>query len=124
MIDISRVIAGPTIAKMAALLGATVIRKSCSSQPDMGSLLVDENLEKRDVTLDLKSVEGKKTLRDLLAVADVFLDVYRPVAMESLGFGPEYVQGLAKKRGKGIVYVRENCCGGKGPSQTAAAGSK
>jgi hypothetical protein len=66
MIDISRVIAAPTIAKMAALFGATVIRVSCSSPPDVGPLLVDGNLGKRDVTLDLKSAESKENLKKLL----------------------------------------------------------
>jgi crotonobetainyl-CoA:carnitine CoA-transferase CaiB-like acyl-CoA transferase len=114
MIDISRVIAAPTIAKMAALFGATVIRVSCSSQPDMGSLLVDGNLGKRDVTLDLKSAEGKETLKKLLEDVDVILDGYRPGALERLGFGPKYVFELAQRRGKGIVYVRENYYGWKG----------
>lgn len=115
MIDISRVIAAPTIAKLAALYGATVIRVSCSSQPDMGPLLVDGNLGKRDVTLDLKSDEGRRTLEALLEDADIILDGYRPDALERLGFGPRYVQELACRRGKGIVYVRENCYGWRGP---------
>lgn len=115
MIDISRVIAGPTIAKLAALYGATVIRISCSSQPDMGPLLVEGNLGKRDVSLNLKSEEGRKALDRLLADADVLLDGYRPSALERLGFGPRYVHEIGRRRGKGIVYVRENCYGWKGP---------
>ena len=115
ILDLSRVIAAPTIAKLAALFGATVIRISCSTNPDMGPLLVEGNLGKRDVTLDLKSEPGKEVLRSLIKDCDVFLDGYRPGAMERLGFGPDAVRTIAEASGKGIVYVRENCYGWKGP---------
>lgn len=115
ILDVSRVIAAPTIAKLAALFGATVIRTSCDSQPDIGPLLIDGNLGKRDVTLDLKTKAGKDCLRALLEDSDVFLDGYRPGVTEKLGFGTEYVHELARRRGKGIVYVRENCHGWAGP---------
>jgi hypothetical protein len=115
IIDVSRVIAAPTVTKLAALFGATVIRVSCPSQPDIGPLLIDGNLGKRDVTLNLKTKEGRDALRELLSDADVFLDGYRPGAMERLGFGPDYVHYLARQRGKGIIYVRENCYGWAGP---------
>ena len=58
----------------------------------MGPLLVDGNLGKRDVTLNLKSAEGRDALKQLLADADVILDGYRPGAVERLGFGPTYVK--------------------------------
>jgi hypothetical protein len=115
MIDLSCVIAAPTIAKLAALFGATVIRVSCDMQPDMGPLLVDGNIGKRDVTLNLKTDAGRKALDDLLLDADVVLDGYRPGALDRLGFGPAYMFGVAKRRGKGIIYIRENCYGWKGP---------
>ncbi|KAF2500036.1 CAIB/BAIF family enzyme [Lophium mytilinum] len=115
IIEIARVIAAPTVTKLSALFGATVVRVSCDFQPDMGPLLVEGNLGKRDVSLNLKSNEGREALEKLLEEADVILDGYRPGALEKLGFGPTYVHELAKKRGKGIVYVRENCYGWKGP---------
>jgi crotonobetainyl-CoA:carnitine CoA-transferase CaiB-like acyl-CoA transferase len=115
MIDISRVIAAPTIAKLAALFGATVVRVSCDSQPDMGPLLIDGNLGKYDVSLDLKSEAGRATLRDLVKSADVVLDGYRPGALERLGFGADYLHFLARQRGRGIIVMRENCYGWHGP---------
>jgi crotonobetainyl-CoA:carnitine CoA-transferase CaiB-like acyl-CoA transferase len=90
-IEIARVISAPTVTKMWALYEATVIRVSCPSQPDMGPLLIDGNLGKRDVTLDLKSRQGKDTLKQLLQDAHVILDGYRPGALEKFGFGPKYV---------------------------------
>ncbi|KAI6308997.1 hypothetical protein MCOR34_007017 [Pyricularia oryzae] len=115
MIDISRVIAAPTIAKLAAAFGATVIRVSCTTQPDIGPLLIDGNLGKRDVSLDLKSESGRATLRRLISDADVVLDGYRPGALDRLGLGADYCRTLARRRGRGVVVVRENCYGWSGP---------
>ncbi|KAK6859213.1 hypothetical protein PG995_005066 [Apiospora arundinis] len=115
LLDLTRAIAGPTIARLAALFGATVIRVSHSSLPELHSLLLESNLGKRDVDLDLKTEPGRASLRRLLEDADVVLDGYRPGALERLGFGPDYVRALARRRGRGIVYARENCYGWRGP---------
>ncbi|KAA8618814.1 CaiB acyl-CoA transferase carnitine dehydratase [Pyrenophora tritici-repentis] len=120
LLDLSRVIATPTIAKLAALFGATVIRVSCPTQPDMGPLLIDGNLGKLDVSLDLKTAHGRATLRRLLDDADMILDGYRPGALERLGFGDAYVRAVARRRGRGIVVVRENCYGWHGPLASRA----
>ncbi|OTB10293.1 hypothetical protein K445DRAFT_371200 [Daldinia sp. EC12] len=115
IVDLTRAIAGPTMAKLAALFGATVVRVSNTKLPDLGIVLFESNLGKRDAHLDLKTEEGRDALRHLIEDADVVLDGYRPGALEKLGFGPTYVHEIAKRRGKGIVYARENCYGWKGP---------
>ncbi|KAI0536516.1 CoA-transferase family III domain-containing protein [Xylaria digitata] len=115
LVDLTRAIAGPTIARLAALFGATVVRVSNMELPDLGIVLFESNLGKRDAHLNLKTEDGRKALRDLIQDADVVLDGYRPGALERLGFGPTYVREIAKRRGKGIVYARENCYGWKGP---------
>ncbi|RWA14557.1 hypothetical protein EKO27_g567 [Xylaria grammica] len=115
LVDLTRAIAGPTIARLAALFGATVIRVSNMELPDLGIVLFESNLGKRDAHLNLKTEDGRTALRELIQDADVVLDGYRPGALERLGFGPTYVHEIAKRRGKGIVYARENCYGWKGP---------
>jgi len=47
------------------------------------------NRGKESVALDLRSEEGKAVLRDLLAVADVFIQNLAPGAAERLGFGSQ-----------------------------------
>jgi len=47
------------------------------------------NRGKESVALDLRSDEGKATLRDLLSMADVFIQNLAPGATERLGFGTE-----------------------------------
>ncbi|KAI0967331.1 CAIB/BAIF family enzyme [Xylaria arbuscula] len=117
VLDLTRAIAGPTIARLAALFGATVLRVSNTALPDLGMVLFESNLGKRDAHLDLKTDKGREALRALIQDADVVLDGYRPGALERLGFGPEYVREMAERRGRGIVYARENCYGWKGPWQ-------
>ncbi|KAI2602538.1 CoA-transferase family III [Hypoxylon sp. NC1633] len=115
IVDLTRAIAGPTIAKLAALFGATVVRVSNTTLPDLGIVLFESNLGKRDAHLDLKTEQGRQALHTLIEGADVVLDGYRPGALDKLGFGPVYVHEVAKRRGKGMVYARENCYGWKGP---------
>lgn len=115
ILDLSRAIAGPTITRLAALFGATVVRISHESLPELPAILVESNLGKRDVNLNLKSDEGRRALLRLLDDADVILDGFRPGALDRLGFGPSYVFELARRRGRGIVYARENCYGWGGP---------
>jgi crotonobetainyl-CoA:carnitine CoA-transferase CaiB-like acyl-CoA transferase len=46
---------------------------------------------------------------------DVIVDGYRTGALERLGYGIENLKKRFKGRGKGFVYVAENCFGFKGP---------
>ncbi|KAH0845034.1 CAIB/BAIF family enzyme [Fonsecaea pedrosoi] len=113
VLDLSRVVAGPTISSVLALLGAEVLRISSDKLPDT-VLLYDTQIGKRDTRLHLKSPEEKEKLKRLVEEADVLVDAYRPGALERLGFGRRELQEIAKRRNKGIVHVRENCYGWKG----------
>ena len=52
------------------------------------------NRGKESVALDLRSAEGKAVLRDLIAVADVFIQNLAPGAAERLGFGAQALREL------------------------------
>ncbi|GLI78666.1 hypothetical protein PoHVEF18_006986 [Penicillium ochrochloron] len=47
--------------------------------------------------------------------ADVFIQGYRPVVIARKGLGLHNLLEMADKRGKGIIYVEENCYGPYGP---------
>lgn len=112
ILDVSRVIAAPVISRILAYLGADVIRVSNTKDlPDYTVPLFDGNLGKKDVHLDLKNQKDKEVLKGLIRECDVFIDGYRPGALERLGFSRDYIQFLAKERGRGIIHVRENCYG-------------
>ncbi|KIW95863.1 uncharacterized protein Z519_02927 [Cladophialophora bantiana CBS 173.52] len=111
VLDLTKVVAGPTITRVLALLGADVLRISSNTQPDAAFALFDGQLGKRDANLNLKTAQGKARFETLLKDADVVVDGYRPGVLERLGFGPRWAQELARRRGRGMVYCRENCYG-------------
>ncbi|KIV82925.1 hypothetical protein PV11_04990 [Exophiala sideris] len=115
VLDLARAIAAPTIGRVCAALGATVIRVSCSTNTELPITLIDGCIGKTSVDINLKTFEGRKRLLDLIQEADVFIDGYRPAVLEHLGFGRDAVLGLVAKRDRGIVYCQENCYGWKGP---------
>ncbi|KJK67266.1 CoA-transferase family III [Aspergillus parasiticus SU-1] len=117
VVDLCRVIAGPSISKGLAELGASVMRVTGPGVVDAYALHADLNWGKWNCSIGLKTEEGKETLRKLILEADVVLDGYRPGVMEKLGFGRDAVLELVKDRPFGLVYARENCYGWHGPWQ-------
>lgn len=115
ILDLSRAIAAPTVSRVCAALGATVIRISSEVNTELPLTLIDGCTAKISVDLNLKTFEGRKKLMELIKDADIFVDGYRPSVLEHLGFGRDAVLGLCAKRPRGIIYVQENCYGWKGP---------
>jgi hypothetical protein len=114
VLDLTKVIAGPTVTRVLALMGADVLRVSTDTQPDALPFIADGQLGKRDVNINLKTPEGKRQLDDLLKEADVVVNSYRPGVFDRMGLGRNWAHELARRRGKGIVYCRENCYGWSG----------
>lgn len=121
IVDMSTVVLGPFATMILADLGAEVIKieppgkgdtmRYAGSSPtgDLGPIYMALNRNKRSMTLDAKTPEGKAALTQLLKTADVFFHNVRLAGMERLGFGYEQVKALRP----GIVYV--HCAGfGKG----------
>jgi crotonobetainyl-CoA:carnitine CoA-transferase CaiB-like acyl-CoA transferase len=111
VLDLSRVIAAPAVSKILSVLGADVIRVSCSRLPEYSATMPDLQTGKKDVDIDLKTIEGRKTLSELIKDADVLVDGYRPGALARLGFDSKSLRELSPS----LIYMRENCYGFKGP---------
>jgi crotonobetainyl-CoA:carnitine CoA-transferase CaiB-like acyl-CoA transferase len=111
VLDVTRVLAGPTCARTLAEHGADVLRVGTHALPDDPQMMRDTGHGKRSADLDLKSAQGADTLRRLAAGADVFSQGYRPGALASLGFGPA---DLARLR-PGIITVSISAYGAAGP---------
>jgi CoA-transferase family III len=114
VLELCRIIAGPSIGKGLAEYGASVLKITSSSLSDVPFFQLDVNVGKHCAELDLKNPEDRKSFEALLLEADVVLDGYRPGSLSRLGYGPEQTLELVKSRGKGIVYVSENCFGDVG----------
>ncbi|KAJ4318832.1 hypothetical protein N0V84_006645 [Fusarium piperis] len=115
VLELARAIAAPTVGRVCAALGATVIRVSSATNTELPITLIDGCVGKISVDINLKTFEGRKKLMELIKDADVFVDGYRPSVLEHLGFGRDAVFGLVARRDRGIVYCQENCYGWKGP---------
>ncbi|KAG5981856.1 hypothetical protein E4U54_006538, partial [Claviceps lovelessii] len=114
VLDLCRIIAGPTIARILGEYGAEVLKVTSPHLSDVPFFQVDGNMGKRTAELDLKTPQGRRIFEQLLGYVDVVVDGYRPGALDKLGYGPKAMADIAVKRGKGIVYVNENCFGYEG----------
>jgi crotonobetainyl-CoA:carnitine CoA-transferase CaiB-like acyl-CoA transferase len=105
VLDLTRYIAGPYCTKLLADYGADVIKVETAGEGDparkMGPFFKDEpdpeksglflhlNTNKRGVTLNLKSGNGKKIFEELVKDADVLVESFSPGVMERLGLSFE-----------------------------------
>ena len=111
VLDLSRVIAGPVAGRTLAVHGADVLLISGPDLPAIPWLTIDTGRGKLTSFVELKSEQGRGSLRDLLAHADIFSQGYRPKSIAALGFSPED----AAKINPGIVYVSLSAYGHAGP---------
>ncbi|KAI0486658.1 CoA-transferase family III [Xylaria cf. heliscus] len=114
VIELCRVIAGPTIGRSLASHGASVLKVTSPQLPDVPFFQVDVNAGKHTTSLHLKDSADRAIFEALLETADVIIDGYRPGVMARLGYSPEVLASKAGQRGRGIIYVTEDCFGGSG----------
>lgn len=114
VLELCRIIAGPAMGRTLAEYGAQVIKVTSPNLSDVPFFQVDGNTGKHTCDINLKTPEGRKVFEELLQTADVVLDGYRPGSLERLGYSPQQIFDLVKGRGKGIVYVAEDCFGYQG----------
>jgi hypothetical protein len=115
VVELCRIIAGPAVGRGLAEYGAEVIKITSPNLSDVPFFQVDGNLGKHAADLDLRNADDRRIFEVLLQSADVILDGYRPGALTRLGYGPRQILELTKDRGRGIVYISENCFGHVGP---------
>lgn len=113
VLDLTRVLAGPTCARTLAEHGAGVLHIASPSLPTVERFEIDTGHGKRQAYLDLNIPTEADTLRDLVRGADVFSQGYQHGSIERRGFGPQQAAELRP----GIVYVSENAFGHDGPWQ-------
>jgi crotonobetainyl-CoA:carnitine CoA-transferase CaiB-like acyl-CoA transferase len=111
VLDLTRVIAGPVAGRVLAAHGADVLAISAPYLPQMAPLVIDTGRGKRSAFLDLREAEARETLRELVRSADVFLQSYRPGALDHYGFSAEDVARLRP----GLVHATLSAYGFAGP---------
>ena len=113
MLDLTRVLAGPTAGRCFVEHGAEVLAISSPDLPNLPFLMLDTNHGKYSAHLRLRDAADLARLRQLVSGCDVFLQAYRPGALQGLGLG---VTDLARLR-PGIVCVDLSAYGHVGPWQ-------
>jgi crotonobetainyl-CoA:carnitine CoA-transferase CaiB-like acyl-CoA transferase len=122
VIDLTSMLSGPWATMILADQGADVIKVEEAGKGDHTRALANRhrgfsaqflnlNRNKRSVTLDLKSAEGKDLLKRLSATADVLIQNFRPGVVERLGIDEAAIRAVAPN----IVYVSISGFGENGP---------
>jgi crotonobetainyl-CoA:carnitine CoA-transferase CaiB-like acyl-CoA transferase len=113
VLDLTRVLAGPTCARALAEHGADVLKVSAPHLPHSGDVEIDTGLGKRSTFLDLRQGTDVETLASLIrdGCCDVFSQSYRPGSLAARGFGPEALADLRP----GIICVELSAWGRVGP---------
>ena len=129
VVDLTRVMTGPYCTMLLGDMGADVIKIEQPGKGDdtraWGPPFIDDisayylsiNRNKRSLTLNLKSDEGKEILWKLIDSADVVVENFSPGTAGRLGFGYDAV----KARKADIVYCSISGFGQQGPSRDRTA---
>src|SRR5882762_4526693 len=111
VLDLTRVLAGPTCARTLAEHGADVMKITAAHLPNLGYQEWDTGHGKLSAQLDLRSTGDLEILRGLVREADVFSQGYRPGSLAGRGLSPEKLAALRP----GLVYVSLSAFGHTGP---------
>ncbi len=121
VLDLSRVLSGPHCTRMLADMGAEVIkieppagdltRFATPRRHGLSSYFVQQNVGKRNLSIDLTVPEGAEILLGLIEHADVLVENYRPGVMARLGLDAD----AALARNPRMVYASISGYGQTGP---------
>ena len=123
ILDLSQVVSGPLATMLLADQGADVLKVEPVSgavdttrMPNFAkggitALFANHNRGKRALSVDLGQDEGRRILLELIEGADVFVQNFRPGAIERLGLGYETLRALNPR----LVYVSISGFGPDGP---------
>ena len=123
VIEVGQLLAGPFAGTLLAYFGADVIKVEPpgDGDPIRGWRLLDKDgtsfwwrslgRNKKSLTLNLRTTEGRDVLGKLLGDADVLIENFKPGTMEKWGLGPEDV----KQQNPGLIYTRISGYGQTGP---------
>ncbi len=123
VLDLTRALAGPFCTMMLGDMGAEVIKVE---SPDGGddsrswappfigqesAYFLSCNRNKKSITLNLRTEKGKKILTDLIKVADVLVENFRPGVMMEMGFSYEFIKTINPR----LIFCSITGFGNKGP---------
>ena len=122
VVDYTHFLAGPYLSRCLAGMGAEVIKVERPTAGDAGrqhpyfiggqsGYFLQQNMGKQGLCVNLKDPRGLKLLHELVRSADVFVENYRPGALDKLGLG---YAALSKLNAR-LVYCSVSAYGHTGP---------
>ena len=125
VLDLTRVLAGPTCTQMLGDRGAEVIKVErpgagddtrgfappAMPGTDQSAYFIGVNRNKRSVTVDIAAPEGQKIIRQLLEDTDILVENFKVGALAKYGLGYEQVHAAHP----GIIYCSITGFGQTGP---------
>ena len=121
IIDLTSMISGPVATMLLGDQGADVIkvepltgdlvRYMGPNRDGLTSGFISANRSKRSIAVDLKTADGMQVVQRLIATGDVFVQNFRPGAIERMGLSESKVREIKPD----IVYVSISGFGEKGP---------
>ena len=122
VIDYSHFLAGPFMGRCLAAMGAEVIKVERPKSGDAGrshpyfkegqsGYFLQQNMGKQGLCIDLRDKRGLDMMLKLIDTADVFIENYRPGALERLGLG---YKALSERNPK-LIYCSVSAYGHTGP---------
>ncbi len=132
VLDLSRILAGPTCTQLLGDMGADVIKvenpatggddtrtwgppyveMADGSASDISAYFICANRNKRSVAVDISTNEGQQIIRDLAATADVFIENFKPGSLAKYGLDYKSLKDEFPK----LVYCSISGYGQTGPN--------
>ena len=127
VVDYSHFLAGPYVSRCLAALGADVVKVERPKAGDAGrehpwfvggqsGYFLQQNMGKQGLCINLKDPRGLELVHKLTDGADVFVENYRPGALDRLGLGYKELSS----RNPGLVYCSVSAYGHTGPDSHRA----
>ena len=132
VLDLTHVLAGPFASYQLALLGADVIKIESQDATDMsreigpveplnqemmGTHFLSQGSNKRAITINLKTEEGREIFSKLIATADVLVENFKCGTLEKLGFGYDRLKQIKPD----LIYCSMTGFGHTGPKASHGA---
>jgi crotonobetainyl-CoA:carnitine CoA-transferase CaiB-like acyl-CoA transferase len=132
VLDLSRILAGPTCTQLLGDLGASVLKvenpatggddtrqwgppyvMEGAARTDLSGYFMSANRNKRSVALDIATEEGQRHVRRLAGLADIVIENFKPGGLTKYGLGAEALLGLNPR----LVYCSISGYGQTGPNR-------
>ena len=126
VLDFTQFVAGPTVTKLMAEVGAEIIKIELAPKGDLcrtfphvreqrSAYFVQQNRGKMSLCLDIKRPEAQRIVRELVPQVDVLVQNYAPGVIGRMGFDYQQVRKLNPR----IVMCSVSTFGQSGPLATA-----